>query len=209
MRRDLSSPDLDPPHATGWTGVDRACLVASGVCDAIAAGVLLLGTPLPAAAECIVASLAHACALLFVWSLDPARASRRWLNLAVVAAIPCLGVFAVATVLSTRGRGPAVRHPRSRPREVPILTEDGARRLASALSPCDALERGDMEERLAALSTLTQRADAEAIALLRWVAAGHDPDHAVSAALALDRIGEYQERGMRRPVFAEARRELG
>ena len=209
MRRDFSSPDLDPRDAGGWTGIDRACLVASGVCDAIAAGVVLLGTPLPVATEFVVASLAHACALMFVWSLDPARASRRWLNLAVVATIPCLGVFAVATVLSTRGRGPAARRPRPRPRELPILTEDAARRLASALSPCDALGLGDEEERLAALSTLTQRADAEAIALLRWVAAGRDPDHAVSAALALDRIGEHQERGMRRRGFEEIRRGLG
>ena len=57
----------------------------------------------------------------------------------------------------------------------------------------DALERGDDEQRRAALWALSRAGGPEAIALLRRTAAGRDPDLALSAALALDEIAERSE----------------
>ena len=71
-------------------------------------------------------------------------------------------------------------------------------RLGTALSPCDALDCGDEEQRRAALSALSRREDSEAIALLRRTAAGRDPDLALPAALVLDEIGERAERRVNR-----------
>ena len=76
-------------------------------------------------------------------------------------------------------------------------------RLGGALSPCDALDCGDEEQRRAALAALSRRGDSEAIALLRRAAGGRDPDLALSAALALDEIGERAERQMGRLDLAE------
>ena len=83
------------------------------------------------------------------------------------------------------------------------------RRLAGALSPCDALACGDVDERRSALSALGRREDPEAIALLRRAAAGPDPDLAMSAALVLDEIGERAERRAERVVAVESRDALG
>jgi len=44
------------------------------------------------------------------------------------------------------------------------------------------------------LATLVRRIDTEALASLRWAMASPDPDLALSAALALDEIGERAER---------------
>jgi len=82
-------------------------------------------------------------------------------------------------------------------------------RLGTALSPCDALDRGDEEQRRAALSALSRREDPEAIALLRRTAAGRDPDLALPAALVLDEIGERAERHVNRLDPAEVRHEAG
>ena len=66
--------------------------------------------------------------------------------------------------------------------------------LGDALSPSDALDCGEEEQRRAALSALSRREDPEAIALLRRAATGHDPELALSAALILDDVGERAER---------------
>ena len=78
-------------------------------------------------------------------------------------------------------------------------------RLRDSLSPYDALDSGDDEQRRAALSTLSRRGDRGAIALLRRAASGRDPDLALSAALVLDEIGERTERELDRVDSAEVR----
>ena len=82
-------------------------------------------------------------------------------------------------------------------------------RLGGGLSPYDALDGGDEEQRRAALLALSRRGDPEAIALLRRAAAGRDPDLALSAALVLDEIGERAERRVERLDSAEVRRGAG
>ena len=74
---------------------------------------------------------------------------------------------------------------------------DAIQRLGDALSPRDALDCGDEEQRRAALSALSRREDLEAITLLRRATAGSDPALAVSAALILDEVGERAERRMK------------
>ena len=61
-------------------------------------------------------------------------------------------------------------------------------RLAAALPSCEALSAGTVEERRAIIATLVRRADADAVALLRWALGASDPDLAVDAALALEEL---------------------
>jgi hypothetical protein len=91
-------------------------------------------------------------------------------------------------VLATVGRSEMLETP---PEEDDIpdrLRTDELRRLGEALPCCEALLSGDVDERRAIISTLTRRADADAVALLRWALGAPDPDLAVEAALALEEI---------------------
>jgi hypothetical protein len=60
--------------------------------------------------------------------------------------------------------------------------------MAEALPCCEALLTGTTEERRAILATLTRRADADAVALLRWALAAPDTELAIEAALALEDV---------------------
>ena len=173
-----------------WTALLAGCAAI----DAAAAGILLLGTPLPPLLEGLAAAASHGAAVLLLSGLPRMRPSRRWLGTAAVLTVPCVGVTVAAAAIFTRGRGTAAMERRRKPRRRPALTMAAMERLRDSLSPCDALDRGDDEQRRAALSVLSRRADREAIALLRRAASGRDPDLALSAALALDEIGERAER---------------
>jgi hypothetical protein len=187
-----------------------ALLAASAAVDAVAAGILLLGTPLPPMLEGLAAAAAHGMAALILTRWARVRPSRRWLGVAAVLAVPGVGAAVAATVVATRGRGSAAALARRRkPRRRAALTLPAMRRLADALSPSDALVCGDEERRRAALSALSRREDPEAIALLRRAAAGRDPDLALSAALVLDEIGERAERQVRQQGHAGVRRVPG
>ena len=182
-----------------------ARVVACGALELVAAGILLLGTAFPPSLAFLAAGVLHAMAALCLSGLPDDRPSRRWLCVAAVLTVPCVGVAVAAAVLTTRGRGSAVlerRVTRSRRR---ALTTAAVRHLGAALSPCDALDSGDEEQRRAALAALSRRRDPEAIALLRRAAAGCDHDLALSAALALDEIGERAERRAGRRPGAEVR----
>jgi hypothetical protein len=183
--------------------------VASAAVDAVAAGILLLGTPFAPGLDALAAAVSHATAVLLLSGLARARPGRRCLCVAAVLAVPCAGVAVAAATWVTRGRGSAARERRRRKRRRPALTRTALRRLGDALSPCDALLCGDEEQRRAALSTLLRRGDPEAMGLLRRTAAGHDPELALSAALVLDEIGERAERQASRLEIAEVRDEAG
>lgn len=195
----IVSPDLEPTPRGG------ALLIAGTVVDAVAAGMLLLGTPLPASLEGLVVALFHGTAVLLVCGLPRARPSRRWLCVTAVMAVPFIGAAVAAALSFTRGHGSIASGHRRRARRQPTLTIAALQRLEGALSPCDALDGGDEEGRRNALSALSRRGDSEAIALLRRAAAGRDPDLALSAALVLDEIGERSERQFDRLAPAEAR----
>ena len=170
-----------------------ALLVACAAVDAIAAGILLLGTPLPRPLEGFAVAVSHGAAVALLYGSARARPSRQWLSVAALLTVPFVGAAVAATILSVRGRGSAAMRRRRRPRRPPAPTPAAIRRLGGALSPCDALECGDAEERRSALAALSRREDPEAIALLRRAAASDDPDLALSAAMALDEIGERAE----------------
>jgi HEAT repeat protein len=124
--------------------------------------------------------------------------------MAAIITVPFIGAAVAAAAHLARGRGTlAMRRRRPRPRQA--LTIASIRSVGSALSPCDALVHGDEEQRRGALSRLSRRADADAIALLRRTAVGRDPDLALSAALVLDEIRERLERVVDHPFSAELR----
>ena len=187
-----------------WRGATP--VAACAVVDAVAAGILLVGTPLPSWLEVLVAAASHAAAVLFAFRLTHARHSRAWLSAAALAAVPCVGAAVATASFVTQGRGTIARR-RRKARRRPALPMAAIRHLADALSPFDALDSGDDEQRRAALSALSKRADREAIALLRRAAAGSDPDLALSAALVLDEIGERAERRAERRAGRRAERQ--
>jgi len=203
-----------PPRATARSDHEHlpnraSRVVACAVVDAFAAGILLVGAPLPQSFQVLAAAALHATAVLLLSGVARGRPSRRWLCVAAVLAVPCVGAAAAAVTLVTRGRGSAAIERRRTARRRPALARAAIERLGRALSPCDALEGGDEEQRRAALLALSRRGDPEAIALLRRAAAGRDPDLALSAALALDEIGERAERQVERLVPAEVQHVAG
>jgi hypothetical protein len=191
----------------GGRGV--AVVAACAAVDAVATGIVLLGTPLPRSLEWLAAAVLHGMAVLLLLGLARARPSRRWLSAAAVLVVPCVGAAVATAILATRGRGSTSIGRRRKARRRPALTMAAMQRLADALSPCDALDSGDLDERRAALLALSRRRDPEAIALLRWAAASRDPDLALPAALALDEIGERAERQLGRLDRAEVRHAAG
>ncbi|TMQ56946.1 MAG: hypothetical protein E6K76_11895 [Candidatus Eisenbacteria bacterium] len=175
-----------------------ALLAACVAFDAVAAGILLLGTPLPPLLKGVAAAVSHGAAVLLSSRSARGQPSRRWLSAAAVLAVPCAGAAVATAIFLTRGGGSTSMGRRRKARWRPSLTMASVQRLGTALSPCDALDCGDEEQRRAALSALSRREDSEAIALLRRTAAGRDPDLALPAALVLDEIGERAERRVNR-----------
>jgi hypothetical protein len=180
-------------------------LVVSLAMESVAAGILLVGTPHPRFGLALIAAASHAMASLLLAAVPKVAPSRRLLCVAAVLAVPLAGVGVAAVVLGTTGRGLAERL-RRRARAPSAVSSDMTFRLADALPAVDGLVSGDDEERRTAIAALVRRADAEATAILRWAAASPDPDLALSAALALDEIGERAERhSVRRGAAAEVR----
>jgi len=175
-----------------WRG--GALLVACAALDAVAAGILVLGTPLAPPLEVLAAMVSHATAVLLVCGLAQERPSRRWLGVAAVLAVPFVGAAVAAATLVTRGRGSFAMECRRKAPRQSRLTMAAIQRLGGALPLCDALDGDDEEQRRDALWALSRRRDPEAIALLRRAAAGRDPDLALSAALVMEEIGERAER---------------
>lgn len=179
----------DPEHRRR----DVALLAACAALDAVAAGILLLGTRLALHLDMRAAMISHAAAVLLMCGLAHERPSRRWLCVAAVLAVPFVGAAVAAATLVTRGRGSIVMESRRQPHRPSRLTMTEIQRLADALPLCDALDGDDEEQRREALWALSRRRDPEAIALLRRAAASRDPDLALSAALVMDEIGESAE----------------
>jgi len=180
-----------PPRAPRLRRIAPAALAA--VLEAAAAGALMAARPWAVDAVAAAAAL-HLAAALAVAGFRPARDGRRLLGAGAVLAMPGVGPGIAAAVLATRGgvagatgndfepagaRGPAARV---------------GRRAGETLPDCDALLDGDDEQRGDALARMAGRADDEGLAVLRWAAAGRDPDLALLAALALDEISERDER---------------
>jgi HEAT repeat protein len=181
-------------------------ITSAAAIDALAVAILIHATSLASPLEGLVAVALHIAAVMLLLVLHGGRASRRRLSFAAALTVPVVGVAIAAAAMESRGRRGALvwRHRDARRRRAPLKAT--LERLGSALSPCDALGPGDEEQRRSALSALSRRNDPEAISVLRWAAAGRDPDLALSAALVLDVIRERAERRAWWMVPAEARR---
>ncbi|MGH9868511.1 MAG: hypothetical protein ACREAA_10160 [Candidatus Polarisedimenticolia bacterium] len=178
-----------------------AAVVLCAVIDAMAGGVLLLDTALPQELELIAAMVLHAMAALLLSALLRAQPSRRWVCVAALLAVPCVGAVVAVALLGTRGRGTARIGLRRKARRRPAFRLAVARPIGDVLSPCDALDCDDEELRRAVLSSLARRSDPEAITLLRRAAGGRDLDLALSSALSLDEIAERAERHRDDPPY--------
>ena len=203
------------PAIAEWNREDRALpvlpLAACAGLDALAAGMLLLGSP-PAPLLGVAAGLAlHGAVVLLLSRAIPAgtRPGARWLCVSAVLAVPGVGAAVAIAALVTRGRGSAFRRRRRPAGRRPTYSRAALERLAGALSPCDALLGGDAERQRDALTGLARRSDPEAIALLRRATAGPDADLAVRAALVLDEIAERAELRACARHSAEARHGTG
>src|SRR3989442_13403417 len=111
-----------------------ALLAACTAIDSIATGILLFGSPLPAALSGVAAAALHATAALLLAGSPPAPSSRRLLCMAGALAVPLAGPRGAAVALLPRGRGSAAmgRPLEARGREA--LTVGPMRRLGAALS---------------------------------------------------------------------------
>ena len=185
---------------------DATLLGASAALDAIAAAILLGAVRLPAPVGAIEAVIAHTIALLLLSGVTSARPSRLWFCLAATLAVPGIGAVVAMTVLVTKGRGKAWMSRKRPIRRRRKLTMDAIERMATALSPCDALDSGDEDERREALSALSRDGGPAAIMLLRRATAHPDPDVALSAALVLDELSARAERRSARAGARENRR---
>lgn len=186
----------------------RGAFLACAAMEVLASALILSAPWSLASARGLGAAALHLTAVLLLAALPGPPRTRRWLCAASLLAVPGAGAGVALAVLFTEGRGSAdpltfLREARrelpSRPGRVP--------QPAIPLSPCDALGAGDLEKRRAALTALARRSDPEAVTILRWAAAGSDPDLAVSAALALDEISERAEHRLAgAPISVEAQR---
>ena len=184
---------------------DAALVGASAALDAIAAAILLGASTTPAQVAAIEFVVAHAIATLLPLLVTDARPSRLLLCFAATLAVPGAGTAVAITALATKGRAhprPSRRKTGDRKRKLSVAEIE---RLATALSPCDALDRGDEEERREALAALSRDGGPAAIALLRQTTAHPDPDVALSAALVLDELSARAERGSAPAGAKEAR----
>ena len=102
-----------------------ALLAGCAAVDAVAAGIVLLGTPLPRPLAFMMAAALHLAAVVLLWGLTAARPSQRWLSSAALLAVPFVGAAIAVAILVTTGRGTASigRHRRSRRRAPPTRAE--------------------------------------------------------------------------------------
>jgi hypothetical protein len=179
-----------------WLVEDASCwmtVVATVALEAASVALLLPGAPLLGSPRAAAAAVFHVTAALLVAAGPIPQSSRRWLCAAVVLAVPYVGAAVATAVLCTRGRGPDAAKRSLEIHRRPALTVEAARRLGKMLSPPDALDLGDEEQRRSALLALIRRTDPEGVTLLRWAAYGRDRELALLAALALDEIRERSE----------------
>ncbi len=131
----------------------------------------------------------HLAALVPIAAWPALVPSERVLGSAFTFSIPLAGGLLALIALGTVGRGEVLEaDPEAAAPELEPLRAEELRRLGEALPCCEALLAGTIDERRAIIATLTRRADADAVALLRWALGASDPDLAVEAALALEEM---------------------
>ncbi len=175
---DLSAPPPPPLPILPWVSATLADL---------AAVILLFGHP--ATSTTVSAAALHLFALLPIAVAPALASSERTLGLAFTFAIPVLGAGLAALTLGTEGHGELVEaDPTAGAGAAEAPRAEELRRLGEALPTCEALQAGNVDERRAIVATLALRADAGAVALLRWALGAANPDLAVEAALAIEEM---------------------
>jgi hypothetical protein len=217
------TPYLDGVTGAGRTGsrtIDVAVLrhrplpiapwVLATALDLAAVALVVLR---PAHGGALVAGGLHVAAVIPILVWRSLTNSERWLGASFSFAIPVAGAPLSAIALGTAGRGEVVEaDPDAAGPEIEPLRAEELRRLGEALPCCEALLTGSIDERRAIIATLTRRADADAVALLRWALGAADPDLAVEAALALEemtasfetRIAQLRQAIARKPTADDA-----
>jgi hypothetical protein len=153
----------------------------------VAGVVLLIGRA--ASYGPLAAAGLHLAALVPIVAWRSLSPSERLLGAAFVFSMPVAGGLVALIALGTVGRGEVLEtDPDAIAAEVEPLRAEELRRLGEALPCCEALLAGTVDERRAIIATLTRRADADSVALLRWALGAADPDLAVEAALALEEM---------------------
>ncbi len=184
------------PHHPGAGAIDVAAVrrrplpvipwVSATLIDLTAVLLLVGHASTPVA---LLTGLLHLCALIPIALASALSPSEEVLGAAFTFAIPVFGAPLAALSLGTVGQGeltevdPEAEQPGG---EAPRAEE--LRRLGEALPTCEALLAGGVDERRAIISTLTLRADAGSVALLRWALGAAHPDLAVEAALAIEEM---------------------
>ena len=164
--------------------------MGAGLID-VAALAILLGRPGPTAP--LVAAAVHLAAVLPFVVRSQLTVSERVLGASFVFGLPVVGAPLAALAVMTVGQGELLAAPADEPEMGEETRADELRRLGEALPCCEALLAGQVEERRAIIATLTRRADADAVALLRWALGAPDPELAVEAALALEEMASSFE----------------
>jgi hypothetical protein len=153
----------------------------------LTAALLLVGHP--STPVVLLTGLLHLCALIPIALASALSPSEEVLGVAFAFAIPVFGAPLAALSLGTVGQGELGEvDPEAAPAGVEAPRAEELRRLGEALPTCEALLAGDADERRAVISTLTLRADAGSVALLRWALGAAHPDLAVEAALAIEEM---------------------
>jgi hypothetical protein len=112
--------------------------------------------------------------------------SQRGLLMGFGLALPLVGAPIVAAALTAKGRPAILEEFAAGEHTAEPLDPATIRRFAEALPAAEVLLTGTVEDRRALLSMLGRRADAEAVAMLRWALTATPPDIGMEAALALD-----------------------
>ena len=137
----------------------------------------------------LLTGLLHLCALIPIALASALSSSQEALGAAFVFALPVFGAPLAALSLGTVGQGELEEvDPAAAPAGIEAPRAEELRRLGEALPTCEALQAGDVDERRAIIATLTLRADAGSVTLLRWALGAANPDLAVEAALAIEEM---------------------
>jgi hypothetical protein len=163
-------------------------LLVSVAADVIAVAVLVCSRS--GAAGYAAAGAIHLLAVGAVWIRAGARndayTSRLVMATALVLILPMVGAVVAMLEQATAGREEIAQFFTPADVPSPTLTAAGIQRLTHGLSPSEALQSDNPEERRNTLGLLARRADNESIGLLRWAVGGANAELAVEAALTLE-----------------------
>lgn len=135
--------------------------------------------------------------------LLPKQPSRRVLCIALSLTIPIAGPILALVAARVQGSAGGVEEP---PRLEPeqVVCADDVRRMAELPPLLDQLVSSSPSDRLAALVTLSTRADASAALLLRWTVDHGPPAAVLDAALTQQELDVRQEQQLRAAMDALA-----